>query len=634
LREGHRLLTLAEGLAHVGHWRFDAASHSFDCSPQASLIADLPRTRQCDPGDMLGLVHAGDKRTVMRTLASARTTGAPAECSARLVLADELRHVRLVAQAEHDDRGALVGMFGVMRDVTEEEIIQAEIIRARDAAQEAARAKSDFLATMSHEIRTPMTGVLGMIDLLRSQCAEEDRDRYLATLKQSADLLMTVLDDILDFSRIEAGKIEFEEHDFDLEELMQSTLDLFDGAASQKGLLLSLEHDRAGPSIVRSDAVRLQQIVSNLLSNAIKFTAVGRVTVVLTARPVDEDRQSWRIEVRDTGIGIAPAKLGTLFEPFVQAEAATSRRFGGTGLGLAISRRLVDAMGGKVGVRSRVGRGSTFWLELTLPNGALGAADRTPAPQPVAERALDLLVAEDNPVNQMIISAILRRFGHSVTCVENGRQAVDLAGLRHFDCILMDMQMPEMDGIAATRAIRSSGGPCATTPIIALTADASSERRRFYDGAGLTDFLTKPIDRKALAERLAALTRPAPIAEQVAPAADPPFSATLDEIDLDRFNELRDVLGSSRVRDLLDLLTLELNRCPARIRELVRHGDLDGARAEAHGLKGAASNVGAIALGRVAAAIEAAMNETHLGSQLEELDDQARRTVKAIAALR
>ncbi|MEO7786251.1 MAG: ATP-binding protein, partial [Sphingomicrobium sp.] len=631
LRESNRLLTLAGSLAHVGHWRFDAISGSFDCSPQVNVIADIPRNRALEPAAILALVHPRDRLNLFRTLAAARRGRSSADCSIRLAWGDELRHVRLVAQSEHDERGRLVGLFGVVRDVTSDEVVQAQLICARDEARAAARAKSDFLATMSHEIRTPMTGVLGMIDLLRSEPSVADRERYLVTLKQSADLLMAVLDDILDFSRIDAGKIEFEQGDFDIEELMQATVDLFDGAASQKGLLLSLEHDRAGPSIVRGDAVRLQQIVSNLLSNAVKFTSAGRVTILLAARPDAPGSRRWRIEVRDTGIGIAANSLGSLFEPFVQADAATSRRFGGTGLGLAISRRLIDAMGGVVGVRSRVGRGSTFWLELTLPDGDATSCDVVSNAEAIATRALDILVAEDNPVNQMLIGAILRRFGHRVTCVENGLRAVELAAQRRYDCILMDMQMPEMDGIAATRAIRASAGPCADAPIIALTADASSERRRFYDGAGLTDFLTKPIDRRVLGERLAAITGPAVATAVALPVKRPPTVATFD---VGRFNELRDVLGGSRVKDLLDLLVIELDRCPARIREIVRRGDLDGARAEAHGLKGAASNLGAVALGKVAEAIEAAMNEPQLGKKLNALDDQARRTVKAIAELR
>ena len=658
LRESNRLLTLAESLAQVGHWRFDVASQSFDCSFQVNVITDITRDQPIGPVEILALVHPADRRSVLRALALAGRPRAAAQQAARLVLADEVRHVCLVAQAEHDVAGTLTGLVGVIHDVTESVTAQAELIRARDAAQAAARVKSEFLATMSHEIRTPMTGVLGMIELLRDNPAPEERERFFVTLQQSADLLMTVLDDVLDFSRIESGRLVFEEADFDIEELMQSTVDLFDGAASQKGLLLGFEGDRGAATRVRGDAVRLQQVVSNLISNAIKFTAVGRITLLLSARPADPDAppdaQCWRIEVRDTGIGIPADKIGSLFEPFVQADAATSRRFGGSGLGLAISRRLIDAMGGKAGVRSRPGRGSTFWLELTLAAGS-GEEVAEPPVEIIAERRpLDILVAEDNPINQMIIGAILRRFGHRVTCVENGRLALEQASLRAFDVVLMDMQMPEMDGLAATRAIRNLPAPHGKVPIIALTADASSERRRFYDGAGLTDFLTKPIDRHALAERLDAIGRTMALAE-AGPLADP--DSVVDEIgvrtaakgatagksavdpsdlgepfDVARHEELRESLGGAQVRNLLDLLAQELGRCPARIRACIERGDLDAARAEAHSLKGAASNLGATALGRVAAAIE--LGAVTGQPELEALDTQARRAVKAIAALR
>ena len=628
LRESNRLLTLAENLADVGHWRFDVATEKFDCSPQVNIITGIARQQPISPDQILALVHPADRRPLLRTLAAASGRRAPVHLRARLILADAVRHIFLVTQAEHDASGALTGLFGVIRDVTEDELTQDELIRARDEAQAAARAKSDFLATMSHEIRTPMTGVLGMIELLRDNPPTEERDRFFAALKQSADLLMTVLDDVLDFSRIESGRLEFEDGEFDIVELMQSTIDLFDRAVSQKGLLLGLERDYGAATLVRGDAIRLQQVVSNLLSNAIKFTAAGRISLLLSARPGDgptdpPGAQRWRVEVRDTGIGIAADKLGTLFEPFVQAEAAISRRFGGTGLGLAICRRLIDAMGGEAGVRSRPRRGSTFWFEVTLPAGRGAeaiepAADLAPAP-----RALDLLVAEDNPVNQMIIAAILRRLGHHVTCVENGRLALELASAHPFDAILMDMQMPEMDGLAATRAIRNLPAPHGNVPIIALTADASSERRRFYDGAGLTDFLTKPIDRHALAARLDAIA-----------AAATPADSRGEPLDVARYHELRESLGKAQVRDLLDLLVAELGRCPARIRQCLARGDFDAARAEAHSLKGAASNLGATALGNVAAAIEAAATNAAFAPELDALDAQARRTVKAIAALR
>ena len=636
LTETNRLLTLAESMAHVGHWWFDVATARLDCSPEMQLILDIARSAPLEPAIILSLVHEKDRRRVMRMLVTARRDNGTGACGARLMLAGEIRHISLIAQAERDLRGACTGLFGVIRDISGEEFIQAELICARDEARAAAHAKSDFLATMSHEIRTPMTGVIGMIELLRADPAPSERDRYLTTLKQSADLLMTVLDDILDFSRIDAGKIVLEHRDFDIEELLQSTLDLFDGAASHKGLVLSFEKGVVDNRRVLGDPVRLQQIVSNLLSNAIKFTPAGHITVALTSRPAGDQLQRWRIEVGDTGIGIAKDKFSTLFEPFVQADAATSRRFGGTGLGLAISRRLIEAMGGEVGVRSRVSRGSTFWLELAMPDARGESGWINPPEQEASATPLDVLVAEDNPVNQMLISAILRRLGHRATCVENGRLAVEIAAARRFDCILMDMQMPVMDGLAATRAIRGSGSASADVPIIALTADASAERRRFYDGAGLTDILTKPIDHAALAQRLtaigAAIVQPTNVAGAAAGnTAHEGAPGTV--FDRARYDELCDVLGAVRVRDLLELLVAELDRSPARIRQLIDCGDIDGARAEAHSLSGAASNLGAIALGRVARAIEASRG-SGISMELEALDDHARRTVTAIAALR
>ena len=644
LREGHRLLSLAETLAHIGHWRFDLATGELDCSPQFSAMIGVSREQALTARELVDRVHPAERRVVLRTLARARTHQGGSESSLRMVGDNGcLHHLRLVAQGDVDANGLLVGVFGIMRDVTEEVKIQAELIRARDAAETAAVAKSNFLATMSHEIRTPMTGVLGMIDLLRRSPSEQDQARYFVALKQSADLLMAVLDDILDFSRIESGKIIFEERDFDIEELLQSTLDLFDGAASQKGLLLAMKRRNVEGRVVRGDPVRLQQIVSNLLNNAIKFTDTGRVDVILSASPGKKIGRNghpghrWRIAVRDTGIGIAADQVDQLFEPFVQAQPGTSRLYGGTGLGLAISRRLVEALGGEIGVTSRPGHGATFWVEVDLPDGEEVVAQTDDAPV-ASTRSLDVLVAEDNPVNQMIISALLRRFGHAVTCVENGRLAVEVACSRRFDCILMDMQMPELDGLAATREIRGSRGANAKTPIIALTADASPERRRFYNHAGLTDFLTKPIDRKALAERLAdiAAARP-PRTRQSAteqPAAWMSPTGAADLLDIGRYHELRAAIGHAEVDLLLDMLVNELGQRPERIRTLISNGDYAAARAEAHSLYGAATNLGAMALGRIAHTIEGSRDAQPIGEQLDTLDSQARDTILAIASLR
>ena len=513
--------------------------------------------------------------------------------------------------------------------IHERDRLHMSVLLARDEAHAMADAKSNFLATMSHEIRTPMTGVLGMIELLRAEPSVAERDLYFSTLKQSATLLMTVLNDVLDYSKIESGNLELDSVDFDFEELARSTLDRFGPSASQKGLLISMHCDCRPGDIVRGDPVRLQQVMNNLISNAIKFTEQGRVTIAIRSLEQVEGYTIWRVEVRDTGIGVAGEHLEQLFQPFVQAEMSTSRRFGGTGLGLTISRWLVEAMGGTMGAESRPRRGSTFWFEIPLPEG--DSIDWHAPPQTFAQssRALEILVAEDNPVNQILIDAILRRFGHQATLVDNGQVAVEAASLRHFDCILMDMQMPIMDGLAATRAIRASSGPCTAVPIIALTADASPERRRFYDIAGLTDFMTKPIDRLALAARLAAIAG-SPDArgdEDESEAVDAPL------LDTTCINQLCAAIGSTQFDGLLDLLAVELEERPAAIRNAVLAGDVERARSEAHSLKGATMSIGAMALGQAAAATELAPDLEAMTATLKNLDRQVARTRKAVENL-
>ena len=634
LVESHRLLSLAERLAEVGHCRLTLADGGLDASPQWQAL--------CGQGDWRATLRRFDRPSRRRCFATLKAAIADRQSQICDIVIDagsrglggHVRHVQLHLAGEFGgDR--LAAVLAVMRDVSADRAAADQLVRARDQAEAAALEKSRFLATMSHEIRTPMTGVLGMIDLLRRDPAPEDRERFFGTLRQSANLLMAVLDDVLDYSKIDSGLVRLEADDFDLFGLTSATLDLFGNAASRKGLLITFDADRGDAAIVRGDPVRVQQILSNLLSNAIKFTERGKIAVKLARLPVDrpnidgrDDR--WRIEVSDTGVGITADEVERLFEPFFQADLATTRRFGGTGLGLAISRRLAEAMGGKVGVRSRPGRGSTFWIDLPLPAGIepVAAIPAQAIDDPPLDRPLDLLVAEDNPVNQMLLNAILRRLGHHVTMVDNGRRAVEAAARRRYDCILMDMQMPELDGLAATRAIRASAGPCAAVPIVALTADASPERRRFYDGAGLTDFLTKPIDRGLLAARL---LHHAQAAATATPALQPEASATKSSlIDTDRIAELRQALGAQQLNELLAMLVAECTTRPPRIRALIAAGDLAEARREAHSLKGAATSVGAAALGRAAHLVEMAQDSHAAQARLDALDRRANQTIAAL----
>jgi signal transduction histidine kinase/ActR/RegA family two-component response regulator len=384
----------------------------------------------------------------------------------------------------------------------------ADLVEARDAADAANVAKSRFLANMSHEIRTPLNGVLAMAEVMaRDDLASAQRER-LAVVRQSGEQLLSVLNDVLDLSKIEAGKLELESQDFDLDRIAQSVGEGFAAVAEGKHLAFSVEVAEEARGMWRGDGDRLRQIVSNLVSNALKFTPTGQVT----ARFELADAGGVRLSVTDTGIGIPADKIASLFEKFTQADSSTTRRYGGTGLGLAICRELAQLMNGSISVVSKEGEGSTFFAELPLERSLASVA--TPAPEAVVEmqpRCIRLLAAEDNPVNQKVLQAIVEPMDVELEIVGDGRSAVEAWRTGEFDVILMDIQMPIMDGIAATRAIRAAEteAPRQRTPILALTANALVHQIEEYLAAGMDGHIAKPIEIAKLYEAVnRALTTP------------------------------------------------------------------------------------------------------------------------------
>jgi len=397
------------------------------------------------------------------------------------------------------------GVVSVTRDITAAE---RALARAKAAAEAANESKSQFLAAMSHEIRTPLNGVLGMNGLLLNTMLTPEQRRFAELIRSSGQTLLTVINDILDLAKIEAGRMELEIVEFDPSATLDEVVALLSERAQAKGLHMSLKMPSDMPGALCGDPSRLRQVLFNLVGNALKFTEQGSVHIDVSYRPLADERVELTIAVRDTGIGIAPQAMTKLFDRFMQADARTARRYGGTGLGLAISREIVDLMGGRIDVESAVGVGSTFRVVVPL---ARGDDERLAAAESTMHSLLDtgglrILVAEDNGVNQILIKAILDQMGHYSDIVGNGIEAVKQVQAGRYDLVLMDIQMPEMDGEAATRAIRALPAEVSGIPIIAMTANAMVEHRAAYLANGMDDYVSKPLNPKLLSAAIARAT--------------------------------------------------------------------------------------------------------------------------------
>jgi PAS domain S-box-containing protein len=586
LAESLRLLTLAEDMAQIGHWRMELSDGSITWSPGMYRMHGLEPGRPMTRALALSFFAPESAAEIEAMVARAIASGTAEARTTTLQRADGVqRHIALRTVPEIGPSGQVDAIFGVMRDVTEETEAAEKLIAAREAANAAADERAMLLATMSHEIRTPMTGIIGMLDMLRDGGGTLPRGISIGSIAQSARTLMVILDDVLEHTRIESGALRIESLVFDLPELMEQTAQLFRPLGDAKHVAITVEPHATGAAsdrLVTGDPFRIQQILSNFLGNAVKFTDSGTVQMRCHWPAPDAAAPMVRLEIEDSGIGIADSVLPTLFEAFRQADTTIARSHGGSGLGLSICRRLATAMGGRTGVSSVIGKGSCFWVELPLPRAM--QSEQPAAPQQLLARAGDrphVLVVEDTETTRTLTAAQLATLGCTVATATDGMTALEQLAQHDFDAVLLDHQMPDMNGATTARLVRMLPGAAGRVPIIGFTAGNTETTDRMRV-AGVDDILTKPFDRSRLAERLQALLdRPPP-----PPERDP--VAAMTEV-------LAGVPAAARQR-LAGSIASDLGTQSLALAAALAGGNGAAAAAALHALAGVAATLGLAAL--------------------------------------
>ena len=649
LREREQFLSLAILGSNDGIWDWRPNEHRVWLSPRWKEQLGYAEEELPDSlSTWSALVHREDRDRVAQRFADFledRTDSFEMVQRFRHKLGHDV-HILTRGIKMKDGEGRVTRVVGVHTDVTELLNAQEELrhqaaslaVLARDleeqrrTADAANTAKSQFLATMSHEIRTPMNGIIGMLSLMLDSKLNPDQKRWASTALDSAETLLTIINDILDLSKLDAGKTETELLDFDVAGLIEGVTALLKVRANAKGIALRTDIAPDVPKWLKADPTRLRQILFNLIGNAVKFTQRGDVVVRASTTAVRADSCELLIEVTDTGIGIDRDQMTSLFEPFRQGDSGMARRFGGTGLGLAIVKRLVRLLGGSVAVQSTLNAGSTFTV--ILPCMIVGS----PLDRPMAirrdltagmHRRASILIAEDNDINRELVIQMLARLGHDAATAGNGREALAAAQATVFDLILMDIQMPEMDGLSAAAAIRTLPGAHGSTPIVAVTANAMVGDRERYLAAGFDDYLAKPLHLDRLQDVVARWTDGASWQPGDGAGAERPVL-----LDHQRAAELRMVMPAPDFAALAERLLKEIDAQIDRAEHAIRANDIDGVRVAFHALHEAAAEFGLRELAALSAELaEGTADLDHMVEQSVAVQTAVARAKSAIAAL-
>ncbi len=617
-----KLLAHSQRLAQVGSFEWTVETIELLWSKETFAIFGLDSKGSVPTfEEYKERIHIDDRSFVEAIIMRAMTHGDPYEISHRIILDDgSTRVVEGRGEAVRNKEGQTVKIVGTVQDITRVAETNEALLKAKEDAESANIAKSHFLASMSHEMRTPLNGVIGLLDLLGETDLTHEQQDYLETATGSADALLILLSDLLDLSRIEAGEMDIELSPMRTKDFIEQSLEIVKATFESEEPSILVEIAPSVPTRIEADGARLRQVLTNLLSNAVKFTPEGKVNVLCG---YDKRTGELSVSVEDQGIGITPDKLSTLFDRFTQAHTGLSRRYGGAGLGLAITKNLVTLMGGSIGVESEPGQGSRFTF--TIPAKAL---DEQLAIKATVEgrfdddkplRGIRILLAEDSDTNALVVTRKLEARGAKVDRANNGLEAIDFVRTQSYDIVLMDVSMPELDGLAATRAIREDETPDHQLPIVALTAHALRGDKERCLAAGMTDYVAKPIAMQALIEAILRHTRGRPMPH---PHILCPTEAAADwDEDLELYAEV------------LDTYKNELTTTRALLQGTADPFDAESIAREAHSLKSSAGNVGALHLQQIAAEMDALSKEgrhAHMAALLPALISGIEDTIDAI----